>query len=515
LLGLHGNYAYNISFDLQYILSLAGIQTYLYFKNIKQFIKPFLLILLWITIYYIGSIFSALHFELFIVIFLAFNETYIFRIINIAIILIVSVVSILFVYYGPIMTSYYNDLNFLNNLFTRNTFLNFYPFIIYFFLSFSILLFYTFKKIFKIKNNYKLKVSFPKKSGVIFYIYNFLIFCLIIFFLLISYDKRENFLLKIDLLASNSKWNKVIQLANSHPKYLTDREALLQINRALYYKGIMGDSLFNYKQIWSVDGLLPTHIYNHYRCLKTFSDICFELGYINQSLRWGYELIAKNGYSVDGLNCIIRANIANGKYFTAQKLIFMLEKTVCGNQLADFYNKIIKNPSNFAFTLYDTNYRIKPSNDFVFDPNNVEISLLAIFNNNPKNRMAFEYLITYCLLKGDLQKFITILPLIENFNFSSIPKHYQEAIILWQYINNYPKLELGPYNLDPKIKFSFEKYLETINIYSNDALKMNSILKQYFSNTYWYYYQFTLPQYYEGIHAMGLKKEGTYYKSGE
>jgi hypothetical protein len=327
-----------------------------------------------------------------------------------------------------------------------------------------------------------------------------------------SFDKRENFILNIDRHADRKEWRHILRLSQGS-KYLTDREVCLQVNRALFYTGQMGERLFTYTQVWCSDGLLPNNLYVHYRCLKVFSDISYELGNINQSLRWGYEAVARNGYTTDALRMVIRANLVNRYDLTVNKLAGLLEKTVNGRKDARVYRDLLEHPSTEIYSKRVG--RFNTTDNLEFDPNKAEVTLVNLMTANPNNRMAFEYLMASSLLKADLQLFFAFLPLIQDYKFTSIPRHYQEAILLGHSLSNDSTLNLGPYRLDPRIEQRFAAYSNIVTTLANDPQRMQATLRSRFSDTYWYHAQFTVPYYQRGIRAMGLKEEGMYKSGGE
>jgi hypothetical protein len=59
-----------------------------------------------------------------------------------------------------------------------------------------------------------------------------------------------------------------------------------------------------------------------------------------------------------------------------------------------------------------------------------EALLLGLLSRNDKNRMAFEYLMAYYLLVGQLDRLVQNLGLLDNFDYQDVPAHYGEAILL-------------------------------------------------------------------------------------
>jgi hypothetical protein len=534
LLGLHGNYTHPISYDVRFALSLLGFQLAIRTPVSLRLVRPLASAALACLLYYLGGVFALAPYALLSISYFVMQGTVAGRVIDSVSVVSAAILLPLAVYHGPFMVTFHKDLEYLNELW-RGYAVAGMPLLVFFFLPLTIPLIAAVQRYrlrhpvnqpTPVKNapthpskgkkgkreSRPAPIAKPVRKISALPFMAVIVTMLAIIFAWISFDRRENFILRIDRYADRGQWRQLLHTARSG-KYTNDREVCLQVNRALFYTGQMGERLFAYNQVWCTDGLLPNNIYVHYRCLKAFNDISYDLGLINQSLRWGYETIARNGYTIDAMKMVARANVVNGYDHTVGKLIGLLEKTVNGRNDARRYRDLLQHPS--AEIIFKRIGRFNTDDNLEYDPHKAEVSLVNLMTANPTNRMAFEYLMASSLLKADMQIFFAFLPLIQDYKFTSIPRHYQEAIILGQSTNNGPAFNVGPYRLDPLIQQRFSVYSSIVATYGNDPQRMQATLKAQFGDTYWYHAQFMVPFYHRGIQAMGLKEEGMYKSGGE
>lgn len=77
------------------------------------------------------------------------------------------------------------------------------------------------------------------------------------------------------------------------------------------------------------------------------------------------------------------------------------------------------------------------------------MTLEFLLHANPRNRMAYEYLMACTLLKKDVGRFVHYYPLGADLGYSSVPKGYQEALLFYwlmsqTHCNRYNSLEDRP-----------------------------------------------------------------------
>jgi hypothetical protein len=113
-------------------------------------------------------------------------------------------------------------------------------------------------------------------------------------------------------------------------------------------------------------------------------------------------------------------------------------------------------------------------------------------HQNRTNRVAFEYLMAYYLLTADLDNFVHYVRGARIFNYSEIPTHYEEALVLAQKLKGAPLAIPDINGKQPRAETiqRFERFNEQVALRSNDLQRAKIELVAEFGSTYWYYYTF-------------------------
>ncbi|MBQ3617458.1 MAG: hypothetical protein II939_04775 [Bacteroidales bacterium] len=125
--------------------------------------------------------------------------------------------------------------------------------------------------------------------------------------------------------------------------------------------------------------------------------------------------------------------------------------------------------------------------DYIMSPpfRNFEQMMLSNGNNIP----ATDYLLCYSLLENDLENFVNAL-LASRYNIKNLPKHYQEAVMVYLSNTENPNPKIREAVIDNGIK---QRYAQFATIVNNAGENAYRLAKQNFANTYWTYYAFENP----------------------
>ena len=131
--------------------------------------------------------------------------------------------------------------------------------------------------------------------------------------------------------------------------------------------------------------------------------------------------------------------------------------------------------------------------DFLVDPARPEEAALeSLLKDNKNNRMAFEYLMAYCLLTGDLDKFYRNIKNLKDLAYSHLPRHYQEALI-HMIVTGRPDIDLYGWNLDPRTVQRFEDFSRVLLRHGQNRAAARDELMKTHIDTYWFYNMFMAP----------------------
>lgn len=314
----------------------------------------------------------------------------------------------------------------------------------------------------------------------------------LLFTLKFSYNKYDKALIEIDYFAEQEDWQSVLETGEilSHE----NRLVLFQLNRALYHSGRLTDDLFSYNQIWGQDGLILTRYYNS-RILMPISDYNFDLGYIKESLHWAYEALTKYELAPVVLKRIALSNLILGEYKISEKFLTILSKSVIHRKWANKYLNYINNKDLIESDLIIQEKRdLMPKHDYYANNNKPEIDLYNLLRENAGNKMAFEYFIVNSLLRHDIGNVIKNLHYLPELNYSKIPKHIEEAILVYIIFQKGENIQLKPYQISRSTAENFNRYNNILyNKHKNDLKAAQHDLAEYFSNTFWYYLHYVSP----------------------
>jgi hypothetical protein len=137
------------------------------------------------------------------------------------------------------------------------------------------------------------------------------------------------------------------------------------------------------------------------------------------------------------------------------------------------------------------------TSDFIISSRTtIEDILVHLLEQNPKNRMAFEYLMAHYLLIGNLEAFIANLPRLDDFNYDGIPRHYEEAAAFYlSQVAQQP--ELDGIIINEHTRRALDRFRQRANALQGHPGAAWDALAPEFGNTYWFYCMFGVTTYSE------------------
>jgi hypothetical protein len=290
------------------------------------------------------------------------------------------------------------------------------------------------------------------------------------------YNPNMENVLKMIYHAENRQWEKILATSVKMP---AGPFSCFYANIALQKKGILGDKMFHYNQI-GLHGLFINSEDMISCCLM--SDLYYQMGVFNESRRCAFE-------SMVSFSSIKEMDLLNMKRFVSCAILQKDER------LAAKYEGIL------ARTLFYRDYVREHKDDQVEEPlfetgDTVNVFgkslLISVLKNNPRHKMAFEYLMAYYMLEGDYESAKNCFDTwYSNFDYTHIPTHYAELLILYNHISKNPEdafFEKYPVPKDMRESFGRMNLLLTAKRNSS----IINMVKNQFEHTYWYYIQFPL-----------------------
>jgi hypothetical protein len=300
----------------------------------------------------------------------------------------------------------------------------------------------------------------------------------------VNFGKEE--VMEYDFYVRMRKWDDILKKAEKETP--TSPLSVICLNLALGKQGLLGEKMFSFLQN-GVDGLIPI-FEKDYTTPVIAGEVYYHLGFINTAQRFTFEAMeALPDYqkSVRTVKRLAETNLIKGNYALSKKYLKILRKTLYYKRWAKQFEKAL---TSDEIIIHHPEYGILRNfsleEDFLFSEGEKDMMLGILYAHNRRNRLAFEYLMAYCLLKKDLQHFVQYSAIGEPLMHLRIPKNFQEALAYAWDVSKSNVLRKIPYNIDPQIENSLKKYKW---IYTSNP-NPRPVLKENFSDTYWYYFHF-------------------------
>jgi hypothetical protein len=295
-----------------------------------------------------------------------------------------------------------------------------------------------------------------------------------------DWDKEE--WMRYDFMVRMEMWNRIMMAADrKNPDNPTTVSCL---NLALAKTGRMADHQFDYFQN-GPDGLLPEFIRAFTGPVST-GEIYWHLGMVNTAQRFAFEAQEAIPDFQKSARCykrLVETNIVNGDLDVARKYLSTLEN-------ATFYRRWARETRALldAGTIFENRpelarakaLRLK-EHDFLFSDTEMDSMLGLLFVENAGNDLALRYLLSWCLLKKDLDRFAEVISLLQA---PEMPKSYQEALLLRWVLTHSDFVGLPPY-LSPENARRISQFISDAR---TDAPE--ETMRQKYGDTYWFYYYY-------------------------
>jgi hypothetical protein len=300
---------------------------------------------------------------------------------------------------------------------------------------------------------------------------------------LYSYNKKEKVFLLIDHYMRFEEWQKVLGIAQKG--FPISNIVQCQVNRALYHAGYLCNAMFRVPQIFGANGLFLQDKARAAYALQ-HSDLFFDLGLINESEHWAQEAIAARGETAWNLQRLVLVNLLKEKRDIAAKHLARLHRTMWHKKWAQEHQKYLSDDSGFwEQPKYKYLKSVMPESDFLVSPVEPELCLEELLNNT-NNKMAFEYFMMYCLLEGQVGRFVKNLRRLNDYDYPRIPRHFAEAMLIYNQLTGGKGITLQGREISEQTIRRFNDFNTIKAKYKNNkAAARNELMK--YRDTYWYY----------------------------
>jgi hypothetical protein len=308
-------------------------------------------------------------------------------------------------------------------------------------------------------------------------------------------DKSSNNLIRIVLqtnrLVRENRWQDVLKLIR--PYAYINPLISFQTNLSLFKTGHLLDSMFVYPQDAGTTGLIMD--YKWFQAWpEEASNLYWEMGLVSESQHWAHEAIEHKGYTPYLLKRLGMVYMVKGNHNAARRFLLNLKNVPFYGITAEELLQINENPPAMAgYAELHSMLSDMPAEDYISLGKPSIAQMEVLLKRNPRNRMAFEYLIAYHLLQGNTNIFKNSDYILNVFADFEIPRHVQEALIF--YILSTPESDLNLLKkwISPAVSKKFTEYRQMVMTNRNDQESTRRLVQTKFADTYWYYLMFVRP----------------------
>lgn len=307
--------------------------------------------------------------------------------------------------------------------------------------------------------------------------------------LFFSFDSARKKFLHLLYFSDHDGWYSVLEQVRKMPIDLYSVYVNHYVNLALYHTGKLGYDMFSYPQM--KESLFALRTKNMRLGHPMGSNIFMELGLVNLAEKQTYEWLENTGNYPPILKRLAMINIVKGQVETARVFLRLLSKDmIYGRQARDILRRLDADPQLTGDVEIERLRSIMLVEDWVASIDGIaENSLLKLLERNRHNRMAFEYLMAHYMLTGKLEKVAANIHRLNDFDYKGIPRHYEEAILLYTGITG-KKIDLHGQYISRETLERFDEFRRIFSRLKHDVRAASNALKSDFRNSYFFYYVF-------------------------
>lgn len=353
----------------------------------------------------------------------------------------------------------------------------------------------------KMESSNKTGAVISRNDGVQWFCKTFILLAMAFAFGVFFLDKNRKALLEIDYCADNQQWADLLNNARKLKVYT--QYVNHDVNLALYHTGRLPNEMFTFWQHYSI--LLDQEQVRGDSVGRVSKpcDLLFELGRVNEAEHTALELL-ENYPTGRTLKRLALIKIIKNDPEAARLFLQVLCKDLVWGRWAEDSLRRLNSGADFSEdeAIRQIRKRMLTQDDLsqvcTITGNGPIMNyygiLADLLKQNPENKMAFEYLMAFYLLDGNLQAVVDLLPYGDRFHYPSLPVSYEEAVLL--YASGHPNelrvessgLHFRNYKISAASGEKF-KHLHSILKQSGGSLKNAApVISRDLKNSYFEYY---------------------------
>jgi hypothetical protein len=311
--------------------------------------------------------------------------------------------------------------------------------------------------------------------------------------LYLTHNKVHRQIVLMNYQARQKQWSNVLETANRLPRHIYNIYCNHDINRALYHTGRLTNDLLCFPQ--NPHALLLTHEKEEsFMTQLIMCDTFMEMGNVDDAERLASEFRVDKGDTGFVLEKLAWINIVKEQEQTAQIYLNALKMDLIYRSKANALSSQLKTgfEPNEATIIHQTRSYRRKHGDAGLYKESIEDMLKGLLEHNPQNKMAFEYLMTYYLLTGQIEKVSVNMGHLENLEYQNVPILYEEAKLL-HHASRSQRLNLTKLNIKRE---TFERYKRFVTLCNSMKQHNRQVvlqqLFQEFGTGYFFFHKFTV-----------------------
>ena len=298
-----------------------------------------------------------------------------------------------------------------------------------------------------------------------------------------EYNPFKKNLLIMDYYAENEQWREVLRTIKSFNEY--DFRVNFQGARAIAHLGLLPERLFEYPQLLGTQGLFLNANLAKSASVIT-SDLFFELGSMSESQHWAFEAQTLLPHSPRIMKRIILINLINRNYILAEKFLNILDNNMLYHDWVRKYKPYINDTTLADKDPLISEKRLLSPQESVINVG-VDDCLRLLLAKWPKNRMAYDYLLSYYLLDSNLIGFVDYLKQYKSFKLKTLPRYWEEGLLLYVAKTKSIPDDFPQEIITEKTLKEFTDFTKILKQNNNDMKAAKKELLSKYGDTYWYY----------------------------
>ena len=305
-----------------------------------------------------------------------------------------------------------------------------------------------------------------------------------------SLDSTRRTLAQIDLCATLKQYERVLALAARLETLPPSAE--IRADLALYHMGRLTEDLISLARRGHGD-LLPGIELGINAALPQ-SQTLLELGQVNEAEHLAQESLELQGDRPETLRLLARVNVLKDRPRAAAVFLNVLSDVPFQHDWAmDRLAELEHNPRMTGDGDLDLIRSRMTTTDLPHDLLPGEVMLLQLIASNPKNQMAFEYLLAHYLLTGDFKRLAKHAAQLNEFAHLTVPRHIEEALLLGQKLQGID-ITLPGLRIRPETAQRFQSFCRAMAGTAGQSSAAVVALEPEFGDTFWHYYYSRLAQ---------------------